>query len=1319
MNWRKIALWAGSVVVALLVLLVVAVVVLTRSEAFHHYILAKATQSATEALGTRVSAQGFRLRLSPISLELNGVRVEGTRPEAAPLLTIDHASATVRIISVFKRKWQLEDLTVDRPIVHLYVDKGGNNNLPKPKSKGGSSNTNLFDLGVQHAALNNGEVYYNDQKSGIDADLHELQFNSSYEPSDGGRYFGDLSYTGGHLHVGTYAPMPHAFQAHFDANRSGMKLQRVLLASGDSNIRMEATVDNYDQPTVHATYNAVVDATEFKRILKNASLPSGVIRVDGNLQYQNDPNRPLIETTALQGTISSPSLRVTTPQLTTDITSVSGNYAFAHGNASVTDLRARVLGGQLTAQMVVRNVVGDSSSHLQATLRGVSLDALNPAVNRMANSPSVRPVSLSGTANIDADARWGRTMADLVATANADLSASIAPATSGAPAPVPVNGAIHAGYAAASGELTLTNSSVRTPETSIALNGTVSNRSSLGVQVVSNNLHELETLANAFTKAVPGQQSPPLGLAGKATFNGSVTGSTRAPHVSGRLVASNLQVKNSSWKLVQTDVDLSPSRASLRNGQAVPAKQGRITFNVQTALNKWSFTETSPLQANVNISQLSAADIAQVAGSTTPVSGTLNGNLDVRGSQANPVGQGKLTLTNGRISGETIQAFNVQFQGTGQEVHARLNAQIPAGAARGNIIYYPKQKGYDLDLQAPNIRLDQVKTLAEKNLGITGQLSISATGRGTMDDPQLHALISAPQLSVRNQKIDNLRLEANVQNKMANVAFDSSAVNTSITGRAQIALRGDYPVNATIDTKRIPLQPFVAMYSPAQAPDISGETELHATVRGPLKNKAALQAQVEVSVLTVNYKTIQLGAVSPIRANYTNGVATIEPAEIRGTGTDLRFRGTIPVADSAPASLLLLGTVDLRLLQLADPTIDSSGQLQFNINSFGARTDLNTQGQIRIVNASMVTAGSPIGLQNANGVLTLRNDRVEVSQFHGNLGGGDVTARGALLYRNGLKFDLAVAANGVRVAYPQGVRTGLNADITLTGTSDNSLLRGNVEITGLYFTPDFDVTSFASQFSSAGSPPSTGSMADNMKLNVAVQSTSQLNAVSRTVSLQGSANLRVAGTAANPVVLGRVNLTGGDLLFSGNRYVVQGGTIAFINAIQTEPVLNVQASTTIQQYNIQMSFQGPLNRMRTNYTSDPALPPVDIIHLLAFGSTTESAAANPTPGNLGAQSVIAQQLSNQVTSRLQKVAGISHLSVDPTLGSSNQGNPGARISVQQRVTGNLFVTFESDVTSTERQQIQVQYQINPRWSVSGTRDQNGGFGFDARVHKTF
>ena len=63
--------------------------------------------------------------------------------------------------------------------------------------------------------------------------------------------------------------------------------------------------------------------------------------------------------------------------------------------------------------------------------------------------------------------------------------------------------------------------------------------------------------------------------------------------------------------------------------------------------------------------------------------------------------------------------------------------------------------------------------------------------------------------------------------------------------------------------------------------------------------------------------------------------------------------------------------------------------------------------------------------------------------------------------------------------------------------------------------------------------------------------------------------------------------------------------------------------------------------------------------------------------------------------------------------------PAFRGLIQQRVTGNLFVTFATDATSTDREVIKLEYQATPRVSLSGTRDQNGGFAFDVRIKKTW
>jgi translocation and assembly module TamB len=302
------------------------------------------------------------------------------------------------------------------------------------------------------------------------------------------------------------------------------------------------------------------------------------------------------------------------------------------------------------------------------------------------------------------------------------------------------------------------------------------------------------------------------------------------------------------------------------------------------------------------------------------------------------------------------------------------------------------------------------------------------------------------------------------------------------------------------------------------------------------------------------------------------------------------------------------------------------------------------------------------------------------------------------------------------------MRESVDANLRFSGTTDAANLGGTVGLHDVSFTPAFDLSSFVGQFSGVSTPPAPGGFSQNIALNLAVHSSNNVNLVSRTLSLNGNANLQVRGTAADPVILGRVILNSGDAIVNGERFVLNSGTVQFVNPSQTEPVVNFNLGTTIQQYNIGLRFRGPASQLQTQYTSDPALPEADIIHLLAFGSTTEASAqasANTTTTQ-AAQSLIASQVASQFTSRVSKIAGISQLSINPVIANgTSQGPPGANITIQQRVTGNLFITFSSNVASTQSQVIQGQYQLTPHVAVSATRDPNGGFAVDTIIKKSW
>ena len=96
---------------------------------------------------------------------------------------------------------------------------------------------------------------------------------------------------------------------------------------------------------------------------------------------------------------------------------------------------------------------------------------------------------------------------------------------------------------------------------------------------------------------------------------------------------------------------------------------------------------------------------------------------------------------------------------------------------------------------------------------------------------------------------------------------------------------------------------------------------------------------------------------------------------------------------------------------------------------------------------------------------------------------------------------------------------------------------------------------------------------------------------------------------------------------------------------------------------------------------------------------------------------MASAVGGQVAGQVQKITGISQLTIDPLAG--NNQSPGAQLAIQQRVSGNLLLTFSTDVTSAQNQTIQLQYQARKNVSVSVLRDENGGYGVDLKYHKAF
>ena len=694
----------------------------------------------------------------------------------------------------------------------------------------------------------------------------------------------------------------------------------------------------------------------------------------------------------------------------------------------------------------------------------------------------------------------------------------------------------------------------------------------------------------------------------------------------------------------------------------------------------------------------------------------MSGNVSIRGTIHNPAGEGSLQLRTGSLWGEPVRSFAAQIHGINQTVAANFTIAAEAGDISGQGEFELTNQRYQLSINHSALDLSRIHYFSSRGYGIAGTLGIEAQGQGTLKAPTIIATLEGEQLAFRNIPLGSMNAQIRVADEQANFEVTSNITGGQIRANGSAGLTAPYIVNGGFEIHSLEFGPLLATYLKSARAQLEGNAEVHGQIHGPLANPEQVKASAEFSTLHLAYQDVALASAGPVRLDYASDVLTISQAELKGTGTDFRFGGTVPLRGPAPLNVRTMGSIDLKLLTVLGSDTQSSGTVKIDVAAQGTLRQPQIGGTIELAGASFSNDVAPVGLDHVNARIAVANRRLTIESFAGDMGGGTFSVSGFASYAP-VSYSLQVNGKSVRIRYPQGARAQIDAGLTFSGTAANSVLNGRVTINELSFTPDFDVANFVAQFDySAPSTPSKWEQ--STRLNVAVASSDVLALSSGQLSLQGSADLRVAGTLANPVVLGRTTLTGGSLIFMGNVYQVQSGTVVFANPIQTEPTLNLYFTTLVESYNITLNFTGTLERLRTNYTSDPALPPVDIIHLLAFGKTTAESAATSTPTSLGAESVIANGLASQVSSQIERVTGISQLQLDPSLGGNNS-DPGARVAIQQRVTSNLIFTFATDLTDTQNEVVQVKYQTKGRLSFSLTRDEYGSYALEIKTRKTF
>jgi len=711
-----------------------------------------------------------------------------------------------------------------------------------------------------------------------------------------------------------------------------------------------------------------------------------------------------------------------------------------------------------------------------------------------------------------------------------------------------------------------------------------------------------------------------------------------------------------------------------------------------------------------------------IAGENADVTGDLSLNAKVGGTLGNLNGGGHVATKGGEIYGQPYHSLTSDLRFAGQELDAtNLKFLQDGGQITGDGGYDLRAKTMHFQAKGSGFDLAHIPRLQSGNVPVSGILSFDANGSGAVAAPAIQANLHLAQLTIDSQVRGTLDAKATLLHNSANYTMSAvlDGAQVHLSGNTQLV--GNYPTQAQLLVTQLEVKPYLEALN-ARRVTSSSVLTLKATLSGPARNPKNMEGTLDIDKFAASVSGIALKSENDLHAQLRNGVIHLDPLKITGDDTNLQAQGSVGVFNGAPSlDLHANGSINVKLAQTFDPDITSSGHVDFYVDAGGTLQNPNLAGQVKFANAAIALGDLPNGLSQINGTLVFDQNRLTVQSLTAITGGGRLSIGGFITYQQGIYADLTATGKDVRIRYPQGVSSMADANFRLQGTTTNLLLSGSVLVTRFSISPNLDLAALKSSSITSATLPDPNAPSNHVRLDVHITSAPELNFQNSFAKLAGDVDLRVRGTIANPAVLGHISITDGSATFSGTTYQLQRGEIYFSNPIHIDPVIDLDATARVEDYDIDVGLHGTVSKLNLSYRSEPPLPEADIFALLALGRTQEEeriySQEQQTAGvNSTADALLGGALNATVSNRVQKLFGVGSVKIDPTFVGS-LGNSTARITVEQKITNQLVLTYATNVNETSQQLIQGQLFLNPTVSLVAQRDESGVFSLIIKFHQ--
>lgn len=1329
--------WHHWFITALLVSAVITSVIIGMVETgvAERWMRQKLISEISARTGMRAEISSFHLQFWNLHLGIGGLTLHGLEPAGSPpLFHADNLDVKIRVLSFLHHQIALEDLAIDRPDITILIDKNGRSNIPTPKTKSSSRpwRQTLFQLQIARLALRDGSFTFNNRRARLSVSGDNLQFNLGYNaPGAAPAYYaGYFVWQNVQIDRTPWREFASSFSAKFALYPDSFDLDDFVWALPHSQIGIRANLASFAHPDWSLRYRGNLALADLRTIFRKKNIPDGAVEFSGSAQYkpapaseQNSasssakkPPAPSGELTA-SGYYKAQQIRLPYVWFHTSGISTWGDFTVAQRHLTVPNLNVVAVGGAATGLLDMD--FDGLRFRTETRMRGDSLAQIFAALDHPGFP--VDALHWDGILDVDSVNTWARDFRDFRSTGETrwSLPASLAAGR------IPVTAQMDYDYSDRLHRVAISQGEIDTPTSRIQISGPISNQASnLQIQFQTGDLVRWDD----FITILRGEHATPERISGSASWRGTIAGPITAPTFSGHVAATDAAYGRLYWDHIDGDMEYSPDEFRMSN-TAVGRGRSRATFDLYLGLDgNWGFRPSSNWTLDARMQHSPSDDLQAMFGTSYPVTGFLTGDFHGRGTRAMPEFDADFTY-------DHIEAKGFQFESLTGRLHAEhddvqlTNALLRKGTGTiaGNFEYRIQEREAIFDLNGDRIPLETISQIQTSALPIAGTLSFRLQGSGPLLAPTAQGDVRIANLNLGVEAEGNYSGHLDSDGRQALLTFASQPSPNRLQGQLTVGLSNNQPVSGRLSFNNFDLDPFIS--SGLHLKQLTGHGSADGTfaLSGNLRHLDSIQVRADIARISFNYELVQLTNDRDIRLVYQRNQVRIEQAHLHGPDTDFSLSGDARFDGERPLNFAISGGINLRLIRGLEPALDARGRADLNVSITGTVSRPQVIGQATVRDATANYADFPVGLSKLTGNIVFNRSQLLFDRVSAEAGGGQMSLSGSVTYGEGpLRYEVTATTSTIRIRYPEGMSWLAGGTLRFSGTTSAALLSGRVTVDRLLFAPGVDVTTF---FANASGPatetPTTSTFLQNLAFDVEGQTTPGARIEWTGAHIEVDGNVRLRGTWDRPVLLGHVHLLSGEMPFRGNTFQLTRGDINFANPFRLDPVLDVELTSTISQYQVSIDFSGAADRLTMNYRSDPPLPDSDIVALLALGSPGQGTALQSSqPGasqNYGATALLSEAITSGIGGRIEHLFGISQFRVDPfAAGPTTESSAAARVTIVDQIARGFTVTYSTNAATTNQYQlVQVQYAVKRNVSVEFLRDINGTYGFDVKWVRHF